>query len=269
MKNDLSKSQKSDNDVYSTKSRQYIARGLVLLTVIFIAYFGVKAYRAHNQDQKILQIAQKKIAGLDVLSSDDSICVQIKDGVLLVSGHTHSRNNAAYLDSLLKTISQARQLKNKVTVVLPPNINKLNLESKDIADQVPILLEKAKRGFLTSAELERIINRMTIFFAPNVATITRVKDYALLNGLVQIMTSLPETHLIIIGYADDGVDLYYNQRLSRNRAEFVANHLISKGIPADRIKVKFIGNQSFQSSGKSSDDRWRNRRTEFTILLAG
>jgi len=58
----------------------------------------------------------------------------------------------------------------------------------------------------------------------------------------------------------------YNDNLSLNRANSVAEYIIMKGVNTQRIISKGYGKQSPVASNDSEEGRQLNRRVEFTIL---
>jgi outer membrane protein OmpA-like peptidoglycan-associated protein len=59
------------------------------------------------------------------------------------------------------------------------------------------------------------------------------------------------SNLLLIGYADDRGDQYYNDMLSMRRAQSISNYLQTKGIAADKIKLTL---------GKGEISRWENEQ---------
>ncbi len=86
-----------------------------------------------------------------------------------------------------------------------------------------------------------------------------------LNRLLAILIKYPVIQLSVAGHTDDLGSESYNDQLSRNRAETVANYLISKGIEKARLKVEFYGENMPSVVGKTPEARQRNRRVEVTI----
>ena len=58
----------------------------------------------------------------------------------------------------------------------------------------------------------------------------------------------------------------YNLDLSQRRANSVMKHLITFGIPADRIEAKGYGEAQPVASNKTVRGRAKNRRVEFVIV---
>lgn len=58
----------------------------------------------------------------------------------------------------------------------------------------------------------------------------------------------------------------YNLDLSKRRAQRVINHLSSKGIATERLKIAFFGSKQPVVENSTDDGRAQNRRVEFQIL---
>ena len=68
------------------------------------------------------------------------------------------------------------------------------------------------------------------------------------------------------GHTDDQGTDEYNDRLSENRAKAVYDYLVSKGIPADRLRYKGYGKRLPVAGNDTEEGRAANRRTEFKII---
>ena len=77
-------------------------------------------------------------------------------------------------------------------------------------------------------------------FAFNQATLTRQGE-ATLNNLAQDLRSTSVSSIQVIGHTDPLGSDAYNQQLSERRANTVAQHLASQGVPADRIRAEGRG----------------------------
>lgn len=72
-----------------------------------------------------------------------------------------------------------------------------------------------------------------------------------------------ELNLVIaVGHTDSIGSEAYNQKLSVRRAEAVKAYMVSKGVPADLIKVSGMGESQPIATNKTRDGRAKNRRVE-------
>lgn len=90
---------------------------------------------------------------------------------------------------------------------------------------------------------------------------TRIDDEIAKLGQVDL------NGVIAIGHTDYiGTDAY-NQKLSQRRAQAVKDYMVSKGIPADRIQVKGMGESQPVADNKTKEGRARNRRVEIEFSV--
>lgn len=104
-----------------------------------------------------------------------------------------------------------------------------------------------------------------IYFDNNKSTIKK-KSYSLLDQIVATIQAHPEIkHLTIEGHTDDTGKYEHNIMLSRQRAQAVADYLVSKGLSADRFTAVGFGPDKPIDPAKTSKARALNRRVEFII----
>ena len=83
--------------------------------------------------------------------------------------------------------------------------------------------------------------KIDVFFVINSSRV-RKDEMAKVNELVEYMKAHPETKVTVTGYADKGTGTArYNMKISRMRAESVADALRAAGIATDRIVVDAKG----------------------------
>ncbi len=88
----------------------------------------------------------------------------------------------------------------------------------------------------------------------------------LLDALYLELSSMKFTKIIIEGYTDSIGTEEYNLKLSRKRADAVANYLIKKGIKKEKIKTIGYGESKPLFSNKTEEGRAKNRRVEIKII---
>ncbi|MBT9553137.1 MAG: OmpA family protein [Hydrogenophaga sp.] len=89
---------------------------------------------------------------------------------------------------------------------------------------------------------------------------------AALDGLVADMAKVDVETIIAVGHTDAiGTDTY-NRLLSIRRVEAVKAYLVSKGVPADRIKTEGKGESQPVASNQTRDGRAQNRRVEIEVV---
>ena len=89
---------------------------------------------------------------------------------------------------------------------------------------------------------------------------------AALDGLVTDMSKVNVETVIAVGHTDAiGTDAY-NRSLSLRRVEAVKAYLVSKGVPADRIKTEGKGESQPVASNQTREGRAQNRRVEIEVM---
>jgi len=87
-----------------------------------------------------------------------------------------------------------------------------------------------------------------------------------LNTLANLLSENKDLIMEIGGYTDSTGSADYNLILSEKRAMSVVTYLVSKGISAERLKVKGYGNTFPIGDNVTAEGRKLNRRTEAKIL---
>ena len=87
-----------------------------------------------------------------------------------------------------------------------------------------------------------------------------------LRTVGQSLLAYPDTTVQVIGHTDNTGDAGYNLNLSRERAQSVANILMSEGVPSFRIQSIGRGEDQPLASNLTPEGRAQNRRVEIVIL---
>ncbi|GAK53372.1 outer membrane protein [Candidatus Moduliflexus flocculans] len=88
-----------------------------------------------------------------------------------------------------------------------------------------------------------------------------------LDQVANILMNFPDTNITVAGHTDSVGSDSYNQRLSENRAQSVANYLVSRGVPPYRIGSVGYGESMPIASNSTDSGRQRNRRVELDIRM--
>lgn len=86
-----------------------------------------------------------------------------------------------------------------------------------------------------------------------------------LDQLAEFLRDNASRKVMIEGHTDSVGPEMYNQRLSEDRAGAVRLALIDRGIGADRIRVRGLGESYPVASNETAEGRQRNRRVEVII----
>lgn len=135
---------------------------------------------------------------------------------------------------------------------------KMDKQAADIKTQVP------------DAKVERVNEGITVEFSSKV--LFGFDSYSLtdasrasLSKLITVLNQYPDTNVEIQGHTDNKGTAAYNDKLSLQRADAVANYVRANGIAASRITAKGFGFNAPKYSNDTEDGRAQNRRVEFLI----
>jgi outer membrane protein OmpA-like peptidoglycan-associated protein len=103
-----------------------------------------------------------------------------------------------------------------------------------------------------------------IQFETGRAVIKKV-SFPIMDAITKVMTDNPGYKLIIGGHTDNVGSDATNMTLSKNRADAVANYLITKGIDPLRISSSGYGETTPVDTNDTAAGRTRNRRVEFKV----
>jgi len=111
---------------------------------------------------------------------------------------------------------------------------------------------------------EKVTVLQNIFFKSGSAELLKESDTEL-DLLYQMLVSLPDANVHIIGHTDDIGNDQDNFLLSQNRAKSIATALVNRGITSTRITTEGKGESIPVADNKTDEGRKLNRRTEFII----
>jgi outer membrane protein OmpA-like peptidoglycan-associated protein len=86
-----------------------------------------------------------------------------------------------------------------------------------------------------------------------------------LDAVAEIFLEFPDTELMIEGHTDSVGDDNYNMKLSKRRADSVANYLKAKGVSSNRFKVEAFGETRPRFKNDTKEDQAKNRRVEIGV----
>ncbi|MES2764900.1 MAG: OmpA family protein [Bacteroidota bacterium] len=125
--------------------------------------------------------------------------------------------------------------------------------------------EIEKNLFLTPVEVGATILLNNIFFDFGKAVL-RSESFPELARAVDFLKLNPQISVEVNGHTDNVGNDANNQKLSEDRAKAVADYLVSKNIPRERISSKGYGKTKPIKTNDTEENRQFNRRVEFTIL---
>ena len=139
------------------------------------------------------------------------------------------------------------------TIVKPPTPIKRDVVDK-IKDFKP---EEAKEGTIIRTEGIQFDADETVF---------KSVSYSVLDEVYDLLRRNPSVVIEVGGHTNNIPDHSYCDKLSRERAQAVANHLIKKGISPSRIKYKGYGKRKPMTTNETKAGRAKNQRVEIKIL---
>jgi outer membrane protein OmpA-like peptidoglycan-associated protein len=89
---------------------------------------------------------------------------------------------------------------------------------------------------------------------------------ATLNEVAQTLVAYPQTYVDVLGHTDSIGSAAYNQRLSEQRAQAVANYLVAQGVNLARIATRGHGYAMPIATNDTEAGRAQNRRVEIKIV---
>jgi len=92
--------------------------------------------------------------------------------------------------------------------------------------------------------------------------------YSTLNKVSQTLTEDNKSAILVTGYTDNTGNDSINIPLSKNRANAVAQYLISQGVPSSRVNSEGHGASNPIASNSTASGREQNRRVEISIYEA-
>ena len=104
-----------------------------------------------------------------------------------------------------------------------------------------------------------------IYFETGRATLLS-KSKIELDKLYKLMVQNPSLKIELGGHTDNTGSEAINASISQKRVDAVKNHLVKKGIAADRMLGKGYGESKPVAKNDTPEGRKKNRRVEFTVL---
>lgn len=89
---------------------------------------------------------------------------------------------------------------------------------------------------------------------------------ATLDKVAESLIQYPDSLVDVYGHTDSTGSDAFNQTLSENRARTVMNYLITKGVPAARLRSQGFGETMPVADNGTAEGRTRNRRVEIKIV---
>lgn len=86
-----------------------------------------------------------------------------------------------------------------------------------------------------------------------------------LDSVARALTEHPELRSHVIGHTDNTGQLAMNKKLSENRAQSVATHLVNRGVASNRVSTEGRGPNDPVANNNTVEGRAANRRVEIFL----
>lgn len=131
------------------------------------------------------------------------------------------------------------------------------------------VLKEAKQDSKEIKKNEKLIsskgkNIFTLKFKADSTELIDI-DKKTLDNIIKELNKLKGKNILVIGHTADSGSDKDQMRLSLKRAEFIANYLIKKGIPTDRVSHMGKGSTEPLFSNDTEENRQKNRRVEIIV----
>jgi outer membrane protein OmpA-like peptidoglycan-associated protein len=94
----------------------------------------------------------------------------------------------------------------------------------------------------------------------------RSESFGVLDKVAATLGEYDQTIIEVAGHTDSVGNAAYNQKLSEQRAQAVANYLVSRGVNRERLMITGAGANHPIASNATEAGRAENRRVEITLV---
>ncbi|WP_199121557.1 OmpA family protein [Pedobacter sp. ASV28] len=145
-------------------------------------------------------------------------------------------------------------------------IRNIALEKIEQIAQVPVLKKDCD-------SIRQLLKQFIIYYDLDKSFI-RKDAAAVADKLAIFLKGNPQFDLVASSYCDSRASFDYNIKLSLRRSQSAKQYLVNKGIAADRIKIRYFGEQDLVNHCKdgvscTEQQQQLNRRTQFFLFYKG
>ena len=139
-----------------------------------------------------------------------------------------------------------------------------------VNDELDLCPDKAGPASSKGCPVEQVVVQITadfknILFDNNKSTIRHESDSVLTRTAKVMVEQIPNSNLYIDGYTDNVGNAAFNKKLSKARAQAVANALIKNGVDPSRVIARGFGKENPICDNKTPEGKQCNRRVEVVI----
>jgi outer membrane protein OmpA-like peptidoglycan-associated protein len=137
-----------------------------------------------------------------------------------------------------------------------------------VREAIPVMRDTANTQPAVSAPVVKadslIVLSAELLFETNKSTL-RSEHFVRLNSIVDYLLLHSERSVRISGHTDNTGREAHNLTLSKQRADVVAEYLVSNGININRIETSGLGSTKPIAENTTEEGRKKNRRVELLI----
>ena len=139
-----------------------------------------------------------------------------------------------------------------------------NPEPEELIETTPLLTEEELDSINSTFETQEML---IIFELNSDDEIVSSNQEKVVNAAAKIYALQPDVQITVIGHSCNLGSEEVNQKISEQRAEFIAKQLIAKGIPESQISHLGKGESIPLTTGKSPEERSKNRRVQIIFNI--
>jgi outer membrane protein OmpA-like peptidoglycan-associated protein len=137
-----------------------------------------------------------------------------------------------------------------------------------VPEVIPIKIDTVSTPLVVSAPIVKadslIVLGAELLFETNKSTL-RSEHFTALNSIVDYLLSHSQRSVEISGHTDNTGRETHNLSLSKQRADVVAEYLVSNGVDINRVTTSGLGSSKPIAPNTTEEGRKKNRRVELLI----
>jgi len=228
------------------KRRFVIVAGLVLFLLLAVICLLTHVKKIEN---KLTSLATKKIEAAGI----DGAAVSFDGRNAILNGDVASGDIADSAAALVGEINGVRSVDNGLSITAPVEA------PADTTEDMPV--ETPAEPQISLAEQ---LSGLYVKFASK-SSEPGSGSMDVLDRIVELLQENTQAKIEIAGHADSRGTQKFNQQLSLRRASAVKNHLINRGVNADRLFIKGYGETKPVADNSTPGGMEKNRRVEFIV----
>ena len=238
------------------------------------AYQRASKGPAAAQSPAELHVAKQALDQAERTFADDGVTPQTKDHAYIAVRKAELAEASARQALALKEKEAAERAYEKATgeslkrAQSDLAATKSNLEkTKDQLEREKKAREEAEKK---AAQARGMVITLSgsVLFASNESALLPAAMVKLNDVADALIKGNPDSNITVEGHTDSQGQRQYNMELGEKRAQSVRDHLVSRGVAADRIKAVGIGPDRPIADNKTAEGRANNRRVEIIVQPA-